>query len=75
MGIWGHRPGNVLRALLSAGVVAALLTISGSFNHDCHDTTSGTGTAGSANTWASDTATTQNVVSLCVSGGANEVAD
>ena len=50
-------------------------TISGSFNHDCHDTTSGTGTAGSANTWASDTATTQNVANLCFSGGANGVAD
>ena len=49
--------------------------ISGSVNHDCHDTASGTGPAGSANTWDSDTATTQNVANLCFSGGANGVAD
>jgi nitrous oxidase accessory protein NosD len=49
--------------------------ISGSFNHDCHDGTAGAGTAGSANTWASDTATTQNVANLCFTGAANGVAD
>ncbi|HSP99396.1 MAG TPA: hypothetical protein VL049_19410 [Candidatus Dormibacteraeota bacterium] len=50
-------------------------TISGSFNHDCHDATSGAGTAGTANTWTSDTAATQNVANLCVAGAANGVAD
>lgn len=49
--------------------------ISGSFNHDCHDATVGTGTAGTANTWSRDTAATQNVANLCFSGGANGAAD
>lgn len=50
-------------------------TISGSFNHDCHDVTAGTGTAGTANTWSGDTATTQNIANLCFTGAANGTAD
>jgi hypothetical protein len=50
-------------------------TISGSFNHDCHDDTSGSGTAGTGNTWVGDTAATQNVANLCKPGPANGVAE
>ena len=49
--------------------------VTGSFNHDCHDTTTGTGTAGTASTWLSTTATTHNVTDLCFIGAANGVAD
>lgn len=59
----------------NGGNTVARNTISGSFNHDCHDDTSGTGTAGSANTWTNVTATTQNVASLCFQGAASGVAD
>ncbi|MBX3027749.1 right-handed parallel beta-helix repeat-containing protein [bacterium] len=59
----------------NGGNTIARNTISGSFNHDCHDDTSGTGTAGSANTWTNVTAATQNVADLCVAGAANGVAD
>ncbi|MFN8543877.1 MAG: right-handed parallel beta-helix repeat-containing protein [Candidatus Binatia bacterium] len=50
-------------------------TIAGSFNHDCHDATSGGGTAGTANTWSGETATTQSVANLCFAGAANGIAD
>ncbi len=46
-------------------------TISASFNHDCHDETTGGGTAGTGNTWSGNTATTQNVADLCFTGAAN----
>lgn len=59
----------------NGGNTIARNTISGSFNHDCHDGTAGAGTAGTANTWSSDTAATQNVANLCFSGAANGVAD
>ncbi|MCC6849338.1 MAG: right-handed parallel beta-helix repeat-containing protein [Deltaproteobacteria bacterium] len=49
--------------------------ISASFNHDCHDTTTGAGTAGTASTWTGNTATTHNVANLCFTGAANGVAD
>ncbi|MCC6766415.1 MAG: right-handed parallel beta-helix repeat-containing protein [Deltaproteobacteria bacterium] len=49
--------------------------VSGSFNHDCHDTTTGAGTAGTASTWVGNTATTHNVANLCFTGAANGVAD
>lgn len=50
-------------------------TISGSFNHDCHDTTTGAGTAGTASTWTGNAAATHNVTDLCFTGAANGVAD
>ena len=59
----------------NGGNTIASNTISGSFNHDCHDDTSGSGTAGTANTWSGDTAATQNVANLCFAGSANGVAD
>ena len=49
--------------------------ISGSFNHDCHDDTTGGGTAGTGNTWESQAATTQNRAALCVVGPANGTPD
>jgi hypothetical protein len=49
--------------------------ISGSVNHDCHDVSVGGGTAGTANTWSGNAATTQNVTNLCFTGAANGVAD
>ncbi len=49
--------------------------VSGSLNHDCHDTTAGGGTAGTASTWAANNAATHNVADLCFVGAANGVAD
>lgn len=49
--------------------------LSGSANHDCHDATTGGGTAGTASFWAGNAATTQNVANLCFTGAANGVAD
>lgn len=49
--------------------------ISGSANHDCHDATTGGGTAGTSSAWAGNTAATQNVANLCFTGAANGVAD
>jgi hypothetical protein len=42
--------------------------ISGSANHDCHDSSG-------ANTWSSNQAATQSVANLCFTGAANGVAD
>ncbi|MFN8604246.1 MAG: hypothetical protein U0842_27525 [Candidatus Binatia bacterium] len=50
-------------------------TISGSANHDCHDATTGGGTAGTDSFWAANGAATQNVANLCFTGAANGVAD
>lgn len=50
-------------------------TITGSANHDCHDASIGGGTAGTANLWQVNTATTQSVANLCFTGAANGVAD
>ena len=50
-------------------------TISGSANHDCHDATTGGGTAGTDSFWAGNGAATQNVANLCFTGPANGVAD
>lgn len=50
-------------------------TITGSFNHDCHDDTTGGGTAGTGNTWQSQTAATQNRAALCTAGPANGTPD
>lgn len=50
-------------------------TISGSANHDCHDATTGGGTAGTDSFWAGNGAATQNVANLCFTGAANGVAD
>lgn len=43
-------------------------TVSGSFNHDCHDPSG-------VNNWSNNTAATQSVANLCFTGPANGVAD
>ena len=62
-------------ATANPGNVVQFNAISGSANHDCHDATTGGGTAGTSSAWAGNTAATQNVANLCFTGAANGVAD
>jgi hypothetical protein len=71
----GIRIEDPLATGANGGNTIADNTISGSFNHDCHDVSVGAGTAGTANTWSGNAATTQDVANLCFTGAANGVAD